>query len=204
MFVRLMFKPVTKTVAILLAMAMWSGCAMQKVQFTSIPPGAAVTVGKKQGVTPCNLRVAKEEGPAVFRLPSGEEMAVPIHGLDSCSKESVEASGKVFGGTLMVIGGAAAIVGGAAFLIVLALDGDDEDELWSGVEEDDGNDELLGYSLAVMLCGGAVFGVGKWIYPDEQDAVLHVDFRDMKPDLSEEDLYEDTGYGARRLKKAAP
>ncbi|MCK4564319.1 MAG: hypothetical protein KAU94_06575, partial [Verrucomicrobia bacterium] len=168
--------------AALLAVVVFSGCATQKVQFTSIPPGVTVTVGKKQGITPCTLRVSKEEGPAVFRLPSGEEMVLPLYGLDSHSKESVEASGTVLGGTLMGVGGAVAIVGGVVFFAVLALDGDDEDDLWSMVEEDDGNDELLGYSLVVMLCGGAVFGLGKWIYPDEQDAVLHADFRDMKPD----------------------
>ena len=124
--------------------------------------------------------------------------------LDSYSKESMEASGKVLGGALMGVGGAVAILGCGVFFAVLVLDGDDEDDLWPSVEEDDGNDDLLGYSLVAMLCGGAVFGLGKWIYPDEQDAVLHADFRDIKPDLSEEDLYEDTGYGARRLKKAVP
>ncbi len=193
-----------KGLTIVLATQLFMGCATQKVQFTSIPPGVTVTVGKKQGITPCTLRVSKEEGPAVFRLPSGEEMVLPIHGLDSHSKESVEASGKVLGGTLMGVGGAVAIVGGVVFFAVLVLDGDDEADLWPSVEEDDGNDELLGYSLVTMLCGGAVFGLGKWIYPDEQDAVLHADFRDRKSDLSEENLYEDSGYGARRLKKATP
>jgi hypothetical protein len=199
MFNRKNTRAVFRGITALLVVAMLAGCATQKVDFTSIPPGATVTIGERQGITPCTFRVAKEDGPAVFRLASGEEMVLPLHGLDSYSKESVDASGKVFGASLMGIGGAVAIVGGVVFFAVAILDPDDEE---------DANDEILGYSLATMLCGGAVFAFGKWIYPDYDEAIIHADFRRLedpgeKGEL-EDALFEDPGYGARRLKKAAP
>lgn len=198
-------KAAVRTVAALLTAVLLPGCKTQKVQFTSIPPGATVTVGGKTGITPCTMRVAKEDGPAIFRLPSGEEKVVPIHDLDSHFDETSEVSGKALGGTLMVIGGTVALLGGAAVITALVLDGDEEEDMFSDPAEEDDNYELLGYGAAVAAVGIMVFAVGQWIYPEYDEAVLHVDFHGTERSESAEDaLYEDTGYGARRLKKAVP
>lgn len=198
-----------KGLALVLAALLFAGCATQKVQFTSIPPGATVVVGKKQGITPCTLKISEKETHATFSLPSGEERVLPIHGLDSDFEETVEASGKLLGGALMLVGGAVFIVGGAVFIAAAVLDDDDEDDLWSDTgDEDHSNDELLGYGAAIAVSGGLLFGLGTWIYPDDHEAVLHVNFNEMeqggKQGAKEDTLYEDPGYGARRLKKATP
>lgn len=52
--------------------------------------------------------------------------------------------------------------------------------------------------------GSAMFVLGKWIYPNDQDAVIHADIRLLnaagEPGVDEDTIFEDTGYGARRLK----
>lgn len=203
---RTRLEPILRSTGALLSAALLVGCSTQKVIFTSIPPGATVTAGGKQGVTPCTLKVAKEEGPAVFRLPSGEEMVLPIHGMDSHMEEASEVSGKFLGGTLMVIGGSVVVVGGVAFLGTLILDDDEEDSfLVLASDGEDDNEEILGHSLLVMMGGGAVFALGKWIYPDDAEAALHADFYPAGAAEPEGDTpYEDPGYGARRLKKSMP
>ena len=179
--------------AALLAAALLSGCTTQKVLFTSMPPVSTVTVGDKQGVTPCTLRVAKEEGPAVFRLPSGEEKVVPLHGLDSHAEEAAEASGKVLGGTLKVLGGATALVGLGALFLASLDDDDDTDE------------ELVLFGLGSLGVGISTYALGEWIDPDSDEAEIHVDFSaETGNDSAADTLYDDPGYGARRLKQAAP
>jgi len=60
--------------AALLGLVILSSCATvargarQKVTFTSEPPGAAVSIGKASGVTPCELYVARLGRPQSFTV----------------------------------------------------------------------------------------------------------------------------------------
>ncbi len=162
MFNREKYRAVIRGTAALLGLVLFSGCATQQVLFPSIPPGATVVAGEKRGITPCTLRVSEKLEQVVFRLPSGEEMTLPLTGLDSDLEEATEVSGKVLGVTLKVVGGVVALLG-AGIVVFGASDTDDDGDLY-GHEEDDGSDwDVMGFGLVVALGGILVFGLGEWI-----------------------------------------
>jgi hypothetical protein len=185
-----------------------SGCATQKVSFTSFPTGADVVAGEKHGVTPCTLRIREDLTHVTFSLPSGETKVLPIPELDSDMREAGEEFGRAAGGILMVTGGIVGIAGAGVFLLGwVTLDDDDSD--WMGdIDSDDDSDSYtaIGVGLVGMLAGGGLIILGNWIYPDNDTPVLHAEFmltEEGKP-AEGDDRYEDVGFGARRLKKAAP
>ncbi len=101
----------------------------------------------------------------------------------------------VTGGTLMVSG---AVVAATGFGL-LALTGDcgDNGDVYDDVESE--SDLWKAGGLGV-IGGIMVFGLGNWIYPDRSECIVHAKF----DDLSEEELYEDVGYGAKRLIRDKP
>lgn len=197
-----------KGTSALLALAMLSGCATQKVWFTSVPVGATVIAGKKTGNTPCTLKVSEKLAFATFRLPSGEELVVPMTELDSKLEEVAEVGGEVLGGTLMFAG---YVVGGAgAVVFLLAAASLDHGSEWDRgtVADDDESDAYaaMGIGLVAAVGGFGVAELGKWIYPDDAVPELHAEF-DFSASgcitnaVDEDPRYEDVGYGARRLRK---
>jgi len=113
------------------------------------------------------------------------------------------------GGTLMAVGAIACLVGVVAIVGGMAADEEDNGLFESNAAEDDWDLETMGYGAGLALGGVLIYGVGNWIYPDDPDATLHADFGDVKyyggtTESEGNTLYEDTGYGARRLKKATP
>ncbi|MDF7801456.1 hypothetical protein P4C99_18405 [Pontiellaceae bacterium B1224] len=197
-----------KIIGTVLSVALLSGCATQKVSFTSFPTGVDVIAGEKRGVTPCTLRVHEDLTHATFILPSGETQILPMPEMDSDMQEAGEGLAWATGGILMVAGGIVGIAGAGLFFLGSASLDDDSDWYGGDSDSDDNSDEYaaMGIGLAGMAVGVGVILVGKGIYPDDDTPVLHAEFNlyeEGKP-VEGEDRYEDVGFGARRLKKATP
>jgi hypothetical protein len=196
-----------KIIGAVLSGSLLSGCATQKVSFTSFPTGADVVAGEKHGVTPCTFRIREDLTHVTFSLPSGETKVLPMPELDSDMREAGEELERAAGGILMVTGGIVGIAGAGIFL--LGSSGvDDDSDWWGDSDSDDNSDEYkaMGVGLAGMGVGVGVILLGKWIYPDNDTPVLHAEFilTEEGKSVEGDDRYEDVGFGARRLKKATP
>lgn len=185
---------------VVLSILLFGGCSTQRIRFTSIPPGAEVQVGGRRGVTPCTLKVPRNPGMASFRLPSGEEMVLPLPEPESGLEEAADGAGTVLGGTLAVVGAATAVAGAGLFFLG-AASLDSESDVYDDADDDSDAYAAMGIGFVAMAVGAGAFGLGRWMLPDEADGELQAVFIE---DGQAEPVYEDTGTGARRIQRAAP
>ena len=169
---------ITRGTAALLAVTMLFGCASRRVYFTSWPPGAEVTVGSRIGYTPCEIKVPEGAETATFFLPdTGEEQTVPLPEMDGNVDKAAEVGRMALGGSCMVVGAGVGVLG---LLVFIAGTPDtDDDEVYSPYDddEDEWDGSLVAAGLGGMAAGGAVFMLGKWIYPEREVTTLNVDFQ---------------------------
>jgi hypothetical protein len=179
-----------KGLAILLIATVGSGCATRKLDFTSSPRGATVTVGDRMAVTPCTLKVDEGVNIAVFSLPTGEVLELALPDIESGIEDATDSTRSATGITLQTIG--AVTIGAGAIVLML----------WAGTS-DDGQDshsdgDLDGVAVlgaGALVAGGVLLGMGYWLEPEQENPGLHADFG-----WEADQLYENSGFGAKRMK----
>lgn len=186
----------SRAVAVVLVPVLLAGCATRRIEFTSVPEGVHVRVGSRSGTTPCVLKVPKRATHAQFILAEGDERILALPEIDSDLQDASDMARIAVGGTLKVAGAAVAVVGfGVAAYGFLLID-DDENPEDLDLDDLEYAQEKIAIGIVTLLGGGAVYGLGEWIMPNKPDPVLHAH---LLPEG--EPVYEETGYGARRLKQ---
>jgi hypothetical protein len=168
-----------------------AGCATRKLDFTSTPRGATVQVGDRQAVTPCTLKVPEGVTHAVFSLPTGEVLELAVPDTESGLEDAADSTRSATSSTLQTIG-AVTIGVGAVFLALWAgtADGDRPDS-----SSDGDLDGVAVLGAGALVAGGVLIGMGYWMEPEQDNPVLHADFK-----WDPEQLYENRDYGAKRIK----